>query len=469
MPARTVTPTQTREDTATSPPLALPLLLGYGVGQIGGQIFRDTPAVLLPIFLSTMLGVPAWMAGLSILIPKMWVIFCDPLVGAWSDRRKATWGRRPFLLAGAIVSGLTFFALFVPPSFSSPFTTACYATFIFAVASTGFSIFSVPYLTIASEMTDDTHLRTKIMSYRLAFTAVGLIIGAGVAQPMVLWFGGGRAGYAAMGAVLGTICLVTMAASYFGTKGMRLTLEQPEPSGILRQFQAAWQNIPFRIVAAAYFLQMIGAACGYTVLGLFFIYVIRDIPLILFFILVLSVTAGLAQPLWLRVSRRLGKKPTYVLCLSAWCVFALSWLFVHAGTDTLVTLPVLGPLSSQGALVLVRALAIGVVNSGFILMAFSMLTDTIAYDREVSGLSREGSLSGVFSALEKLAFALGPAITGAFLSLMGFVGTHGGPGAQTPQAILGVSLGLSVLPVCFTAASIVPLLAYRLKKEAVLF
>ena len=464
MNATTIALGERTEPAGEPPALPLLLLLGYGVGQVGGQIFRDTPAVLLPIFLTTMLGVSPWMAGLSILLPKMWVIFCDPLVGALSDRKKASWGRRPFLLAGAIVSGLTFFTLFIPPHFASPFAAAAYATFVFAVASTGFSLFSVPYLTIASEMTDDPHLRTKIISYRLVFTAVGLIIGAGVAQPAVQWFGGGRAGYAAMGALLGGICLVTMAASYFGTRGMRFTVEQPEAVGILGQFRTAWHNRPFRLLAGAYFLQMVGAACGYTVLGLFFIYVVRDIPLILLFILVLSVTAALAQPLWLAVSRRIGKKSTYVLCISVWCILTLTWMFVHPATDTLVLLPVLGPLSSQGCLILARAVLIGIVNSGFILMAFSMLTDTIASDRRISGLSREGSFSGVFSALEKLAFALGPAVTGAFLSLMGFVGMQGGAGAQSPQAVLGVMLSISVLPVLLTAVSLLPLLRYRLER-----
>jgi len=457
MPADTIALAKTE-----SPALTLRLLLGYGVGQVGGQIFRDTPAVLLPIFLSTMLGVPPWMAGVAILVPKLWVVFCDPLVGALSDRKKARWGRRPFLLAGAVLSGLTFFLLFVPPVFASATAASAYETVMFAIASTGFSLFSVPYLTIASEMTDDTHLRTKIISYRLAFTSLGLVIGAGAAQPMVGWFGGGRGGYAAMAAVLGGICLVTMAASYFGTSGMRVTHEQPGSLPILAQFRLAWQNQPFRIVAGSYFLQMVGAATGYTVLGLFFIYAVRDIPLILPFILLISVMAGVSQPLWLAVSRRFGKKPTYMLCIVSWCVVTLTWMLVRPGSDVLVVLPVIGQLSTQGALILLRGLVIGVFNSGFILMAFSMLTDTIAFDRAAFGISREGIFSGVFSALEKVAFAVGPAIAGTALSLAGFAESRGGAGAQSASAVEGIVLSISVLPVCLTAASLLLLRRYRL-------
>ena len=73
------------------------LALRFGVGQLGAQIFRDTPAVLLPLFLVTMLAVPAWLAGLVVLLPKIWLIFCDPLIGNWYDQAKSRLGRTPFL------------------------------------------------------------------------------------------------------------------------------------------------------------------------------------------------------------------------------------------------------------------------------------------------------------------------------------------------------------------------------------
>jgi GPH family glycoside/pentoside/hexuronide:cation symporter len=177
--------------------------LGYGVGAIGGQIFRDTPAVILPIYMITVLGIPAWMAGLAILIPKAWIIFCDPLVGNWSDRRRNRWGRAPFLLAGALCSGLSFVLMFSAPQFASPQMSAVYMTLAFALASTAYSLFSVPYLSVAAEMSTSTQERTQIMAYRLVFLAVGVAIGAGYALPVAHRFGGGWAGFQRMGILYG--------------------------------------------------------------------------------------------------------------------------------------------------------------------------------------------------------------------------------------------------------------------------
>ena len=60
--------------------------MGYGAGQIGGQILRDTPALILPIYMATVLGMDAALAGLVIVIAKFWVVFADPVAGVWSDR-----------------------------------------------------------------------------------------------------------------------------------------------------------------------------------------------------------------------------------------------------------------------------------------------------------------------------------------------------------------------------------------------
>lgn len=46
-------------------PLSIKLMLSYGSGQTGAQIFRDAAA--LPLFMTTMLGVSPWLAGVVIL------------------------------------------------------------------------------------------------------------------------------------------------------------------------------------------------------------------------------------------------------------------------------------------------------------------------------------------------------------------------------------------------------------------
>ena len=87
----------------SAPSLKLSLRLSYAAGSLGSGLFSTIPGLLLLYYLTDTLAVPAGLAGLAILLPKLWDIATDPIVGAWSDRTRGRWGRRrPLLLAGAL-------------------------------------------------------------------------------------------------------------------------------------------------------------------------------------------------------------------------------------------------------------------------------------------------------------------------------------------------------------------------------
>ena len=68
------------------------ITLGYALGQFGAQMGRDVPASLLLFFMTQHLGLAPALAGLAILLPKLWVIAGDLLVGIASDRTRGRWG-----------------------------------------------------------------------------------------------------------------------------------------------------------------------------------------------------------------------------------------------------------------------------------------------------------------------------------------------------------------------------------------
>lgn len=60
----------------------LPVQIGYGAGQIAGQVFRDLPSLLLLYFLTTVVGAAPAVDGAVILAPKMIMgLLCDLTVG----------------------------------------------------------------------------------------------------------------------------------------------------------------------------------------------------------------------------------------------------------------------------------------------------------------------------------------------------------------------------------------------------
>lgn len=450
-------------------PIRLGTLIGYGIGQTGAQVFRDTPAVLLPVFLTTMLGVPAWLSGFVVLFAKLWLIFCDPLMGSLSDRVNSRHGRTPFLISGALLTGLGFISLFSFSEFSSPYWAAATIGILFLIASTAFSAFSVPYLAIAAELSKDTHERTKILSYRMAFAVLGVILSVGLAQPLVAYLGNGFDAWQTMAILLGGLALATMMTTGISLRG-RVRLQQATASPSARRWgpglKAAGRNRPFVLITGTHFIQQIGQACGYTVVGFIFIYVIQRIELLLPFILVMAVGSLSGQPLWMYLSRRIGKKTAFLVASACWLAITITWLWVKPGDDVLLSLPLLGSLATQELFVLVRGFIIGLTNTGFILLITSMLTDSInTADRNENDHADEGLLSGIFSALEKLAFALGPVIAGIVLSGFGFQSSVNGAAAQSSTAITGIIMIYSVIPAIIVTMSLFVFWRYPLESR----
>ncbi len=454
------TPRNESESLAPRTPLDTGTMVRYGLGQTGAQVFRDTPAALLPVYMTTVLGVPAWLAGLVILLPKLWVIICDPLVGAWSDRRESSIGRIPFLVGGAIATSIGFVLLFNLPAMGSPYAAAATSA-VFLLAMTAFSAFSVPYLAVATTLSADPHERTKLLAWRIAFTTLGVVLGIGLAQPTVVWLGGGRQAWSVMSVIFAALCLVSMLGCALG---LRSRLHRPAaakaPVPFTRMLGAAWRNRAFRQLTAIHLLQTVGQACSYTVVALVFVYLVDRIELLTAYVLIMSLAGLVTQPLWLRISRRIGKISLFVYLCLGWCAVTLTWLGIDWGDGVSF-----GAVSGKDVLILLRGAVIGVTNAGFILLVTSLFTDTVHLGEHESGI--EGGYAGLWSACEKLSFALGPVISGAVLSLYGFVSSTAGPAQQSPAALFGVVLNYSLIPVGFFLASLllVPGLARAIRGD----
>ncbi|HEX7873072.1 MAG TPA: MFS transporter [Sphingobium sp.] len=445
--------------TPASPDGVVPtsVVLRYGVGQLGAQIFRDTPAVLLPLFMTTMLGVQPWLAGLVVLIPKLWLILCDPLVGAWSDRVKGRHGRTPFLVAGAVLTSLGFVALFTLTKSASPTLSAIITCGLFFLASTAFSMFSVPYLAIAAALSADPHQRTRIMVYRMIFSTLGVLVGVGLAQPLIYAWG-----WPLMSVILGALCLVTMLVTALGLTRVPMVQDDTPPGGLASQLAALKGNNPYLVLLATTFIQNIGQAAGYTVIGFIYLYALQAVWIVPIFILIMATTGILSQPLWLALSRRWGKERAYVIASVAWAAITVTWYFIHPATDVILIIPGVGALGTQHVLVLLRGAAIGLTNGAFVMLGLSMLTDTITLQRQRHGTANEGIFAGLFSAAEKLSFALGPVIAGIVMSAYGFVPSTGGAVAQSPRAISGIILLYSLIPVATQVVSLILFSRYRM-------
>jgi len=438
-------PTSGAVETATSPGqaqspavverLRISTCLGFGVGTVGVSIMLNTVTAYFPAFMTTVLGQsPALAAGL-LMGSKLYDAVADVVIGRLSDRTRTRWGRRrPYLLAGAAVSAASFLMLFVPPAMNSGWL-ALYMAAGLILYSTGYSLFNVPYMTMPSEMTSGFHERTRLLSFRMIFLSAGQLLAAAGTAKLIERGGGGNAGYATMGLVMAIIILAAMTAAFFGTAGAR-QIGRSERAARLPGGQVAllWRNRPFILLAAAKIFQFLGFASVSTT-GLLFLLNVVHVGYAgqIQYSLSQNLATFLSLPLWVRLGRRIGKRVCYLVGVGFFSLGALSWLTASTGITT--------------AGIWWRGVVGGFGAGAMLLMAISMLADTMAYDRRLTGLHREGLLSGIIAVIEKSASALGAAIVGLLLTFAHYLPTVGGALVTQPaSAIHALYLGFAVIP-----------------------
>jgi GPH family glycoside/pentoside/hexuronide:cation symporter len=422
--------------------------LGYGVGMIGERLFRDAPALLLLLFMTDFLGIPPGLAGLAIFVPKMAIIVLDPVIGTWSDALHTRWGgRRPLMFVGAILTGLSMVAFFHVPELRTPQQRALYMSGMITLGFGAYSLFSVPYLSMASEIVSGIRQRTKMMSFRVIFMATGLTLGA-FSGGIIQWAGGGRGGYVFMSWLFAFVCVATMLTTVFSTGFARQREASTERLGLLGQLRLVAGNRRFRLLWTVGFLQKMGEGVGYGSFAYFCIYVVNQ-PLdsLAFVVLAGCVAQTLFQPVWLWAARHWSRPTLYTIGVLGWCVQLGIWLLMK-GEPQWLLIP-LGFFS-------------GMASGGFLMISLSMLSNAVADETVRTGRNQEGIYSGFWLAGEKVAFALGALVVGLMLQAFGFVeGTAGMLGAQSPSAILGITLTYVGVNTLVYVASTIPVWLYR--------
>jgi GPH family glycoside/pentoside/hexuronide:cation symporter len=162
--------------------------------------------------------------------------------------------------------------------------------------------------------------------------------------------------------------------------------------------------------------------------------------------------ALLVTPVWQRLAGRLGKKPGY----------RAASLVLAVGCAGLA-------LAGWAPLPVVYAMAAvtGIGYAGAQLFPLAMLPDTAAHDARQTGENRVGVFTGVWTAVETLGLALGPAVFAGVLALGGYRSSTGDAVAQPASALTAIAVGFSIVPAVLVVLSLIALRGYRLTREEV--
>jgi len=431
--------------------LPLTVQLGWATGEIGVATYIGTTMVFMLYFLTQAAAIPPVTAGLILLVPRIWDALIDPVIGTISDRTRSRMGRRrPFVIAGTLLLGPLFAAMFTVPTELSVTAKTLYLTATYLAASTAYSLFDVPYSAMAAEMTTNYAERTVLVSYKEIAARIG-IMAALFGTPAILALRPDLvAGFRLLGTLGAVLIVVTFLVTLWATRTAPTQPASTEAFDWRSEMQVVLHNRPFRVLWLVFLLQNLAIGASSTALVYLLTFVMHaDVKVTGPLLAVSSVVGIFVTPLWANISKRTGKRGGYYLSLAIVTAMALPVLFLPAGYLV--------------ALFIVLLIA-GIGDAGTQLFSGSMVPDTVEVEEQRTGRRREGAIFGAWIFCRKLGMAGGAFLVSVGLSLTGFVGGDTAGNVQSPSALNGIRILYGLLPAALYLLAMLILTRYDLDK-----
>ncbi len=438
--------------------------VAFGIGMLANQMFPAILGIFIVVLIQN-LGFPGWMLGLIYFLPRVFDSLTDPIMGFISDNTKSKWGRRrQYVFIGAIIMGISFIVmwqLYKENSIEYNFVYFLLWSFVFYL---GLTIFSVPYVAMGYEMSNDFHERTSIMAISQWIGQWAWVIAPWFWVIMYdpTWFPSAEAATRTLAFWVGIPCMLcAMVPALFITSKSTLD-EDYSPLNmrtigsslkeIFAGFKEAFQSAPFRKLCFATFFifNAFNTVAGFT----FFIvvhYLFRGnagaagIWIPLFGSLGAVVTTFLVIPVVAQMSKKMGKKNAFLLSQSISIIgYILLWFLFIPGKPYMFIFAL--PFFSFG------------IGSLFTLM-MSMTSDVIDLDELHCGKRREGVFGAIYWWMVKFGLAIAGALSGIILDVIGF---NAAISPQPEATLIGLRAFYSGVPIIGTLIAIVVMWNYDL-------
>lgn len=411
--------------TALSGKVSVGQKVAFGVGMFANQMFPAILGIFMVVLVQD-LGFPGWMWALIYFFPRIFDAITDPIMGYISDNTKSKWGRRKqYVLIGGIIMGIAYvfmWQLFKENTLQYNFWYFFLWSILFYL---GLTIFSVPYVAMGYEMSDDFHERTSIM-------AIAQWIGqwAWVIAPLFWiimydpdWFPSAEVAARQLAiwvAIPCTICAI-IPAIFIESKSTLKENYAPlnwsnvgkSLRNIFSSFSEAFKIREFRKLCAATFL--IFNAFNTVAALTFFVIVYKlfngdaaasGVWVSLFGCLGALGTTFIVIPTVTWMSKVMGKKKAFLVSQGISVVgYIMLWFLFVPGKPWMYIIAL--PFFSFG------------IGSLFTIM-MSMTADVIDIDELNTGLRREGIFGAIYWWMVKVGFAIAGALSGIIIAVVGF-------------------------------------------------
>jgi len=448
----------------------------YGLGALTNNLLSGAFGAMT-IILNLGLGMDPAAIGLIQACSRITDAVTDPIMGFISDKTRTRWGRRrPYIVIGAILSGLVFALVWQIPAGHSQRLYIALLLIGINLFYAAYTVYAAPFIALGYEMTVDYYERIRIQGY-------GNVIGQ-IPWLALPWFyslmqnkrlfhdsvQGARMLAIAVGIVviaMGVLPGIFCREPLYGIARRTPDATAQQRTGwtwhgvwsyvreFFKGFGITLRNRRFLELAAVTFLvfngfMMISGLGPYVII--FYVFGgdnVAGAQYVGLFGTVLSLCTFVAIILATWLATRIGKKWGFIVSTSlAIAGYVLKWFCYRPGSPNLIFWP--APLIAFGL-------------GGLFTTVSAMIADVCDLDELENGQRREGTFGAIYWFMVKLGTAVALALSGYLLNLTGFLVQHGAN--QSPHTLLLMRIFEVGVPILAYGLAIVAMLAYDLTPE----
>ena len=247
--------------------------IGYGSGDIAGNVVYALLSAFVMIFLTDTVGMNAGIVGTLIAVSKLFDGVSDIFFGSLIDKTNTKMGKaRPWMLYGYFGCAVCLVAIFCIPADLSP--TAQYAWFFIAytLLNAGFyTANNIAYSALTALVTKNNHERVQMGSIRFMFAFGTSMLIQTITVGLVAKFGGGAAAWRTVAVIYAIVGVISKTLSVLSVKELspeelaegeagKEEKKEEEKYSLADAFRLLIRNKYYLMICAAYILMQIYSA-----------------------------------------------------------------------------------------------------------------------------------------------------------------------------------------------------------------
>lgn len=403
--------------------------VGFGAGDMALNVVISSMMLIITFFYTDIYGLKTADLALLFVIVKVIGALADLAMGQLTDRYTNRMGRyRPWLLLLALPYGISVFFVFTTPDWAySAKLVWAYGTYIVMTVMT--AGVGIPYISLISGLTGDPQERLSANGYRLFFAKIGAFMVTIIVPILAQRWGNGNpaAGYQAAMALMAVIGVAMFLFCVFTTT--ERVVHVVERQSLADQVRLLLRNDQWLVLCGV----CVTGTVGYVVRGSVAIYYAKyylggDTATVSAFLSIGVAAAILSMVASTWVTKFYCKVKLFRNTqLAVAAISVLIYLAVKPGDIVLAF-----------ALYFILSFVVDLHAPVF----WSAIAETIDYGQVKTGKRVSGFAFGGISVCQKAGMAIAGALVGILLTYFNYQPNQ----AQTPQALAGIAMMLSVIP-----------------------